>query len=296
MKNCTYLGLVDDNETAAGFPSERNLCYRKKKPIIISFDHQIEYCLTTCQDGCPYFQEKELSSRAANQNSFKWIAWVLLAMLLLTGIMIYSQSYRKNNLASGYSEILSRINLPSPSVEIISVAITTKYPKTTATAGIIEKSSTPICNGNCQTPSPTVSIPTLTPEPVKVYALDTIIEGSPEILIHRMEEGEGLTKLAELHQTSAESIQRINYHLPIPAWVGWVIVIPLNTVEVSSLPAFETYQVEGSRLTLRLLAQLRDLNLEDLSRYNQVGPDDLLPMDGWLLIPHPQESAGKKNG
>ena len=97
--------------------------------------------------------------------------------------------------------------------------------------------------------------------------------------------------LADLNHTSSEAIQRINYGMPRPIWVGWVIVIPLNTQDISSLPIFETYQVKENNLTLNILAQKYGVNIETLTHFNQASAADLLPLDGWLLIPHTEQAT-----
>ena len=267
------------------------MCYRAKKPAHISFEHQSDYCLATAQQDCPAFQESgshnlpknmRLAAQPALSRKFALIASVLLVVIILLGI----QTVNRLN-QTGLFAIAQPFSIPSPAQENIPAPNLTSLPAAPppASSDTPEKPST-----TSQIPTPSGTI-TLTPLPISLFALDTPSGNAPELLIHRMAPGESLIMLAELHNTSPEAIQHISYAIPTPVWVGWVVVIPLNTLDVSALPAFETYQVKDSSLTLRILAQQLSINLDEFKRYNQAVPDELLPLDGWLLIPHAEQAT-----
>lgn len=52
---CPYIGLVDDPNTALGFPSRGNLCYRAQPHSTIKGSHQVRFCLTGQHTNCPVF-------------------------------------------------------------------------------------------------------------------------------------------------------------------------------------------------------------------------------------------------
>ena len=66
-----------------------------------------------------------------------------------------------------------------------------------------------------------------------------------------------------------------------------MVVIPLNTTDVSALPAFEPYQVKDRSLSMKDTALALNTSPELVGRYNQLDPNAILPVDSWLLIPRP---------
>ncbi len=56
------------------------------------------------------------------------------------------------------------------------------------------------------------------------------------LLEHRVAEGESLQVFANLYNTSVEAIRNVNYDLIAPLWIDWLVVIPMNTMDVSGIP------------------------------------------------------------
>ncbi len=56
---CPFIGSVVDPETARGYPTEQNRCYRARPVSIMKLDHQANFCLTTGYPNCLAFQNKE---------------------------------------------------------------------------------------------------------------------------------------------------------------------------------------------------------------------------------------------
>jgi cytoskeletal protein RodZ len=136
-------------------------------------------------------------------------------------------------------------------------------------------------------PSETVEpAPTSTPE--RVFALELPRATTPQLLIHQVVAGENYTLLEKRYGTSAAAIQSINPSQPVGLWAGFMVVIPLNTLDVSDLPGFETYQVKNVSLTLAALAEKLGADVGLMERYNLLQAQDVLPVDAWLLVPRPR--------
>jgi LysM repeat protein len=134
------------------------------------------------------------------------------------------------------------------------------------------------------TETPTqVSIKTSpTPGPL----LETPFGSQPKFIIHQVANGESLILIAKRYGTTLEAIQAVNFFLPSPLWSGWLLVIPLNTIDVENLPAFEAYVVSEEDVNADQLAINLDTDLEALLYYNAISSaEDPLPPGRWLLIP-----------
>ncbi len=56
---CPFIGSVVDPDTARGYPTEQNCCYRARPVSIMNLDHQANFCLTVGYPNCLVFQNKE---------------------------------------------------------------------------------------------------------------------------------------------------------------------------------------------------------------------------------------------
>ncbi len=91
-KICPYLGLIDDPNTSTAFPYEGNSCYRSKRTVPVSLEHQRTHCLADAHIDCPGYLNgwvngfpKELRASQPTHTKFlqnKWL-WIALAVLLL---------------------------------------------------------------------------------------------------------------------------------------------------------------------------------------------------------------------
>lgn len=64
---CPYLGLADDADSHATYPTEAHRCYRLENPTRIATGHQETYCLGANHVSCPVFRGEGIgpTSRAA---------------------------------------------------------------------------------------------------------------------------------------------------------------------------------------------------------------------------------------
>lgn len=57
---CQYVGLLDDPQSLAAYPSPKNFCHRLDDPKPIKLDYQQQYCLGTAHQRCQVFQRGEI--------------------------------------------------------------------------------------------------------------------------------------------------------------------------------------------------------------------------------------------
>ncbi|MBU4352952.1 MAG: LysM peptidoglycan-binding domain-containing protein, partial [Nanoarchaeota archaeon] len=138
-------------------------------------------------------------------------------------------------------------------------------------------------------PTPTftptqIASPTPTTQPVLNLALEVPIGLHQRFMIHRVMEGESLELFARRYATTIEAIQAVNYYLPSPLLVNWTVVIPLESIDVQGLPAFQPYMVVAS-MTVEEFAQSMSVDVSTLSYYNGLTATYQLSPGDWLLIP-----------
>ncbi|MDF1519289.1 MAG: hypothetical protein P1P73_02270 [Brevefilum sp.] len=90
---------------------------------------------------------------------------------------------------------------------------------------------------------------------------------------------------ADQYVTIVESISAINYRIITPLWVDWLVIIPVNMIDVSGLPAFEAYQILEDGITAKDLAEKFALSLEDFYFYNNIDLNHELHQGDWVLLP-----------
>ena len=62
---CSYLGLADDADSHATYPTEAHRCYRLPNPTRIAANHQESFCLGAEHVNCPVFQGEGVPRPAA---------------------------------------------------------------------------------------------------------------------------------------------------------------------------------------------------------------------------------------
>lgn len=281
MNNCPFLGQDDDPQTHIGFSSERNYCYRTEKPTAVLNEQQQVYCLTKDYPGCPVYQdishltlpiEIPHESSGEPKRSTPKIAVALFVSFLIIVLMVTGWFYKSVSSTQVqptetifFSNATSiAVNQTKPSPISIATATPTMYPSLTPT--------------DMPTPIPSTAIP---------LGLGTPSKTTPQLVIHRITQGDSLALLASRYGTSVAAIRSVNYYHPVPLWDGVLVVIPVNTLDVSNLPAFEPYQVKERSLTLKDVAYDLNTTPELLSQYNSTDPNAILFVDSWLFVPRP---------
>jgi LysM repeat protein len=205
--------------------------------------------------------------------------WVALAVFFLAGILMVNWFSKSGMFAMGQSASTLAVVMPVNTIPLAETALPhAVQPQSTLTLEITNTLSLSPTLSETATPISITSVP---------LSLETPSGATPQLMIHRIMKGDSLALLAERFGTSVAAIRSVNYFLPVPLWEGVLIVVPLNTTDVSTLPAFEPYQVKDRLMTLKNTAFALNTTLELLSRYNQLDPNAIIPVDSWLLIPRP---------
>ncbi len=104
-------------------------------------------------------------------------------------------------------------------------------------------------------------------------------------MLHKVSEGEIVSFYAVQYRTTTEAIKKVNYYLPSPLPINWIVVIPLGITDVSAYPPFEPYMVSGEVLSVEALAKKLAVDVTALATYNALAPGYVLTTGDWLLIP-----------
>ncbi len=281
---CPHLGLNDDPATSLAYPSAWNHCHRAHPLAIASLDQQRTHCLTAAHTACPLFlaagdipMPGELQSHLeANQVSRKaWMrAPVLAILVVVVGVIIW--------------QVIARglFSPPSQDGDGASAATQTAL---SVPVGATDPTLTPLVEVTSLPPTPTLAptrlaSPTPTAQPVLNLALEAPIGLGQRFMIHRVKEGESLELFARRYATTMEAIQAVNYYLPSPLLVNWTVVIPLESIDVQGLPAFQPIMVVGD-MTVEEFAQSNSVDVATLSYFNALEVSYRLSRGDWLLIP-----------
>lgn len=278
MTVCPFLGLIDDPETTISYPSISNFCHHSKPAGIVVFDHQQQYCLNEGYSSCPVFQRekpgplpKEIRVKQPGiTETHPWLPVAALLSIIALGIAlsIIFGIIKVPSLFGIEQQITTTQFSPTSSIPTTTVIPTRVPPTPTATI------------------TPTSVPPTLTPT-LQVYRLlETPLPEYPNLMIHRLKEGEGINLLAQLYDTTSAAISAVNYNLPPVLWINSVIVIPVGATDVASIPKFSTYEVQRSGITIEEFAQSNQLNADQLRKYNVLPEGYILTQGEWLIIPH----------
>ena len=289
---CPYLGMKDDPATIMDYPSEWNYCHRSKPSAVPVLEHQRMYCLLLSHDKCPVFLNEVVTSlpddvrlliRKRRRNKKRnWIAAILvMGILLAVGIFFRSQFLAPRDLFPVLQPKSDAVS-PMPTGFIII------NPNINSTSLIDAASSTQ--KTETSTPQPSITPFKGTESPVStIHSLDTPIGIAHRFVIHRIQQGESLGGLAVQYNTTVEAITKVNFYMPDPVWVNWLVIIPVDNNDVAGLPSFDAYMVVDGGVSIEDLASRLDLDATSLMFYN--GLEAEYPVSGgeWLLIPHTGE-------
>jgi hypothetical protein len=268
---CPYLGLKDDSGTTFSYASAANHCFRITPVVSVKLDHQREYCLSSNHRHCELFRGEPGQSQKRTKDIARhsrrvrrWIrtlpVWLFLPLIVIASIFAVVLFMPDEALTT----------LPSINSEI---------PPTM----VIERTKTP--PRKTAISSPSASVVVHTPTMLVVHVLESPIGTQKPLIIHQVREGENLSDMANLYNTTEDTITSLNYNFSLPLLPNAVIVIPLNQVNVNDLPLFEPYRVTQS-ISIQALAVKFSVDIDMLMVYNLVDPEYIFTVGEWVLIPH----------
>jgi LysM repeat protein len=326
VERCPFIGLPDDRSTSLAYPSVWNYCYHAAPPTSIHVSHQAGTCLCPHYTECAIYRSTKseplpsplrgnlklgvLKYRPLGAQGRSVLLLLLVTLLALTiflgpGFLFGpardvtpSISAASNYPASNDPPDQNGAGLPNgqPQTSLATSSILYGGASTGVTQWDTLLSST-------EKPPQTLEIPstgspkssqtatlTSTPEGTCGHALDAPFGKNTKFVVHRVMSGENLTLYAGQYHTTTDAILAVNYHLPMPVWEDWIIVIPVDTLDVSDIPPFEPYQAIGTRISLGELAKQLNTDPQSLYRYNSF-EGACQVFSGWLLVPRkPLES------
>ncbi len=273
-KLCPFLGLDDDRETALSYPSIHNCCYHVKPASPVNLIQQRQYCLSNKYNTCPVYSNENVTRLPEGWGNHKilpiklkpWMVWALVIFAILLIVLV--------------SYLLGWFKKPA-------VTLPTLF-TTTPTTSIVEPYITkqPTIVLFTETPAPTITEVPTKPIEIAPHMLETPFRNSPQLLVHRVQEGEGFILLAEKYLTSVDAIKAINYAITDSLLYNQILVIPLNTTDITSLPSFSVYQEQEGGVTIEELANRMQIDAASFSSYNELPLSYLVSQGEMLLIPH----------
>jgi len=274
---CPFLGFCDDRDTALSYPSKFNCCYKSKPVVPVSFYHQRTSCLSKDYFSCPVYKSdsiiplpKEIVGKfPKTEKSRLWLTLIIVIMVGLAGVILCA--------------LFGIFNLPGVPVFYGQASIT---PITTSDILPVETNTViPPTLTFTQALTPIVTDTPVAPTAIAPHFLETPFGEIPELVLHLVQEGEGFILLANTYNTSAEAIQAINYEMGNSLFANRVIVIPVNTTDVSTLPAFTVFEVTEDNLFIETVAMGLNVDIVELCKYNHLPERYVLTKGEWLLIP-----------
>lgn len=280
---CPYLGLKSDPATTFNYPSNWNICYRAKPAMTPQIDHQQNVCLTPYFSECPVYKSEtriklpdDISQPTQNRKNPKLIILlVIIAIILLSVFIIFSLPTINNWL--GRNPTITHVSTPyvtqNMSLPVVEPTIDQTIELALITPEIIETKMT------------VTKTATITSIPTPIRRLDIPIGGDQKFVVHQVLEGESLEQYATMYGTTREIIVETNYLLPIPLWVNWLVVIPVNLIEIKESTTFEAYIVTQDQITSSALAEKLAIKLTDLELYNALKPAYTFHSGDVVIIP-----------
>jgi len=290
---CPYLGMKEDPATIMAYPSEWNYCHHSKPGAVPVLAHQNDFCLSKSHTTCPVFLgdgtaslpdgvRLQIRKRRRNKKSY-WVPAILAMLILLAGgIFLRSRFLAQPEPIPTLQATDHPVASPNPTGFIIinpytnSITLTNDAATTRETETITPQSSITPLQGT-ETPASAI------------HNLDMPIGIAHRFVIHRIQQGESLGGLAIQYNTTVEAISKVNYYMPDPVWINWLVVIPVDTTDVIGLPSFDAYMVVEGGESIENLAERLNLDAPSLMFYNGLESGYLVSAGEWLLIPHTRE-------
>ncbi len=281
---CPFLGLGDDPGTALSFPSSHNRCFHARPALSVKLEFQRAYCLAINHTSCEEYNRESdnplpsemrfIGGSGLNEKFGKAGIWIILLVFLVIVLIVWQV------LSRGFLGLEQSGHLPGVKVPVISTI--GKFQTQTLTLTQVQDTPTPTL---FTTSTPTFQIRTFAPTIVTSHALETPIGVQYKLVIHRVLAGESIMSIANQYWTTVDAIQAINYNLPSPLRIDWLIIVPVNRTDIHGLPSFDTYEVKTD-IAVRTLAQQLTIDPALLELYNGLGNNEFLSSGEWVLVPH----------
>jgi len=274
-KLCPHLGVEDDRETALSFPSEHNCCFHVKPPARVNLVQQREYCLSIKYTSCPIYSGESAQKLPEGWGKKKTIEFkpkpgMLAAIVVFLVCVVILVSF-----------LLGLFNKPeTPAISLPTVTPTTMVFMESPTS---ETGNIPVAT---ETLAPIVTEVPPQPTDIQPHMLEIVFSTNPQLLVHRIQEGEGFIMLAEKYQTSVDAIKAINYELTDSLLYNQIIVLPVNSTDVANLPSFSVYQEQEGNVSIEELADRMKIDVVSFRTYNDLPEGYIVSPGEWLLIPH----------
>jgi len=279
---CPYIGIKTDPDTSFDYPSIWNACHRTRPPEVPLLDHQNTTCLTPGYIVCPVFMsangEKfppELIEKVQHRSRKIKHAWIIGVTLVLAILVILFLVIKVLKPGMTPTKLTPSSSVPESTQ---SISVMTEEVTDTKLAPI-ETPMVEVTKTEAMMPSETLV------EAEIVHKLDVPIGTDYQFIIHQVLEGESLEQYAVQYNTDRETITKLNYFLPVPLWVNWLVIIPVNLTEMGDLPTFEAYLVTEEAITIEKLSEKLAVDPTELGYYNGIGVDHVMRSGDWLLIP-----------
>lgn len=270
---CPYLHLQADPESVRAYPAWDNCCNKVRRPAPVDLNFQQETCLTIHHESCPVFLSQKSQSLPAEMSANNHhllerpLLWGgLLAAIVLVIIVMAAVLIKPRRAPVG--EPLAALTSPTAAGAQQVITITT--------AAQVLPSAIPTATVR---PTPRASV-----TPAFSTQLEKPIGLNGMLIIHQVRTGETLATLAEQYQTKTEIIQAINYFLPDPLSVGWLLVLPRSTDSTKGFPAFEIYLLRQNTPVTALAAE-QGVDEKQLRHFNALGNLETIPAGSWMLLP-----------
>ena len=281
---CPFLGLQDDSSTAYQFASHAHRCFHARPLSAVKLDAQRKYCLTFNHADCEEFIRTPNTALPASlrfENGSKllevtrkrwvWIFLLVLALLISIAWLIRSRVPLGSGNPAQAPIVVMSTDLKDTATQALHTKPTQVQPTTSPTIVV--------------TATTTQELKTIIPAVRPPHYLETPIGLEQKLIIHRVLVGESLPSIANHYMTTTEAIQSVNYSLPIPMLIDWLVVVPPNQIDVKGLPAFKAYIVTAD-VSVTSLAEQLSVDPGLLELYNGLIGEDTLKTGEWVLVPY----------
>ena len=281
---CPFVGIRDDHATVISFPSQHNHCFHASLALPVKLEFQRTYCLVSNHTSCAEYNRKQDTplppglrfERGSGLRTTTWNngIWTLLLVTVIV-VLIAWQVLSQGLLGFENLEHLHEAMVPAISTSIGSQTLPILPTQ-------IQNTPNPTL---LETATSTIPIQMLTPKIRSLHALETPIGLEHKLIIHRVLAGESLPSISNQYSTTVEAIQVVNYYLPSPLRIDWLIIVPINQMDIQGLPAFEAYAVKAD-VAVEILAQQLSIDPALLKLYNGLSDGEILRSGEWVLVPH----------